>query len=291
MKTKGEIKNKNVEDFLEILDKKIYEAKDQLIDRYEWICEQEFDAAKFMYENDLMKGYNKEEGIRGALKHGTLAIGQLGLAECLQILVGCDHTEEKGMIIAKQIEELFSKRCKEFKEQERLNFGVYYTPAENLCYTAMKKFKEQYGIIENISDREYFTNSIHCPVWKELTPFEKIDIEAQLTGYSNAGCILYTELSGSVKHNIAALEALVNYAMDKDVPYFAINIPNDVCDNCGYTDEIGEVCPKCGGTKIQRLRRVTGYLTGHYITAFNKGKQAEVENRITHTEIELKVNE
>ena len=155
--------------------------------------------------------------------------------------------------------------------------------AENLCYTAMKKFKDKYGIIPNVSDKEYFTNSIHVPVWKEISPFEKIDIESQLTGYSNAGCITYIELDGAVKHNLEALETIVNYAMDKDIPYFAINIPNDTCLDCGYCDEFNDKCPQCNSKNIQQLRRVTGYLTGDYKTAFNKGKQQEVEERFQHT--------
>jgi ribonucleoside-triphosphate reductase len=180
-----------------------------------------------MYENGLMAGYVPEEGIRSALKHGTLAIGQLGLAETLQILVGCDHTEEKGMELAKKIEQMFKDKCAEFKEKDKLNFGVYYTPAENLCYTAMSKFKAKYGEIPNVSDRDYFTNSMHVPVWKEMSPLDKIDIECQLTGYSSAGCITYVELDAGVKNNIDALEQIVNYAMDHDIPYFAVNVPND----------------------------------------------------------------
>ena len=273
------------ESFMFILDKKIHEAKDMLIERFNWICSQSPDSAKFMYENHTMAGYVPEEGIRSALKHGTLAIGQLGLAETLQILIGCDHTTPEGMKLAKRIEQLFKTRCAEFKEQEHLNFGVYYTPAENLCYTAMQKFKAKYGEIPNVSDKEFFTNSIHVPVWRKVNPIEKIDIESQLTGYSSAGCITYVELESSVKHNIDGLEALVNYAMDKDIPYFAINVPNDLCMDCGYTEEIGDTCPICGGKHIQRLRRVTGYLTGDYTTAFNKGKQQEVEMRVKHDEV------
>lgn len=115
--------------------------------------------------------------------------------------------------------QLFKTRCAEFKEQNKLNFGVYLTPAENLCFTAMKKFQKKYGIIKDVSDHEYFTNSIHVPVWKEMTPFEKIDIESQLTGYSSAGCITYVELDSSVKNNIEGLEEIVDYAMDHDIPY------------------------------------------------------------------------
>lgn len=268
--------------FLNLLNRKIHEAREQLIERFEWICSQDAASAKFMYENGLMAGYIPEEGIRSALKHGTLAIGQLGLAETLQILVGCDHTEEKGMELAKKIEQMFKDRCAEFKVKDKLNFGVYYTPAENLCYTAMMKFREKYGRIENVSDKEYFTNSMHVPVWTDVTALEKIDIESELTGYSSAGCITYIELDTGVKNNLEALEQLVNYAMEKDIPYFAINVPNDQCTNCGYIDEIGESCPVCGCEDIRRLRRVTGYLTGDYKTAFNYGKQKEVEDRVKH---------
>ena len=273
----------NVEDFMYLLDEKIHEAKDMLLERFEYICSQSPSSAKFMYENGTMAGYVPEEGIRSALKHGTIVIGQLGLAECLQILIGCDHTTEEGMQLAKRIEQLFKDRCAEFKQQYKLNFGVYYTPAENLCYTAMKKFKEDFGVIPNVSERDYFTNSMHVPVWKEISPFDKIDIESELTGYSSAGCITYVELEGAVLKNLSALEQIVNYAMDKDIPYFAINVPNDTCLECGWTGEIGDACPECGSTHIQRLRRVTGYLTGDYKTAFNIGKQHEVEDRFKHS--------
>ena len=273
----------DIDSFMYILDEKIREAKDMLIERFEYICSQSAASAKFMYENGTMIGYHPEEGIRSALKHGTLVIGQLGLAETLQILIGKDHTTPEGMEVAKRIEQLFKDRCAEFKQKYHLNFGVYYTPAENLCYTAMKKFKENFGEIPNVSDREYFTNSMHVPVWKEISPFDKIDIEAELTGYSSAGCITYVELEGAVLKNIDALEQIVNYAMDKDIPYFALNIPSDTCNDCGWQGEIGETCPECGSSNIGHLRRVTGYLTGDYKTAFNYGKQKEVEDRFKHS--------
>lgn len=139
MQAKEQVDNWNYESekpsyeiaFMKLLDKKIHEAKDMLIERFEWICSQSPASAKFMYENGLMAGYVPEEGIRSALKHGTLAVGQLGLAEALQILIGCDHTTPDGMKLAKRIEQLFKDRCAEFKEEYKLNFGVYYTPKQN----------------------------------------------------------------------------------------------------------------------------------------------------------------
>ena len=268
--------------FMLLLDKKLHEAKDQLIERFEYICSQPMESAKFMYKNNTMAGYVPEEGIRSALKHGTLAVGQLGLAETLEILIGENQTTEKGMELAKQIEQMFKDRCRLFKETYKLNFGVYYTPAENLCYTAMTKFKKVYG---DMFKRDYFTNSIHVPVWEHISPFDKIDIESQLTGYSSAGCITYVELDGGMSNNLDALETLVNYAMDKDIPYFAINIPNDTCNDCGFTGEFNDVCPMCGSHNINHLRRVTGYLTGDYKTAFNWGKQKETEDRFRHSSL------
>ena len=272
----------NVDKFFEILDTKIHEAKEMLVERYKHIISQDPSSAKFMYENGLMLGYDGKT-VESAMKHGTLVIGQLGLAETLQILIGKNHTTPEGMELAKRIEQLFKDRCAQFKQELHLNIGVYYTPAENLCYTAMKKFKDKYGVIKNVSDRDYFTNSMHVPVWEKMSPFDKIDIEAELTGYSNAGCITYIELDSGAKNNLEALETIVNYAMDKDIPYFAINVPNDTCLDCGYCDEFNDHCPECGSHNIQQLRRVTGYLTGDYKSAFNYGKQKEVEDRYKHS--------
>ena len=281
-----------MKEFLLALDKKIHEAKDMLLERFSFIASQSPASARFMYDNNTMVGYVPEEGIISALKHGTLSLGQLGVAEALQILIGCDHTTEEGMKYAKQIEELYKTRCAEFKKEYQLNFGVYYTPAESLCYTAFEKWKAKYGDYPGVTyyidengnrvDKKYFTNSMHVPVYKKMSPFEKIDIESQLTGYSSAGCITYIEVKHDVIHNTEALEEMVDYAMEKDIPYFAINLPNDMCNDCGYTGLIDEKCPKCGKENISRLRRVTGYLTGDYKSAFNEGKQIETEQRVIH---------
>ena len=287
-----------VDYFMDILKDAISDCKDELIERFNWICAQNPASARFMYENNTFYSYGDEfekEGIRGALKHGTLAIGQIGLAETLQILVGCDHTEEKGMELAKKIEQLFKDKCKEYKEHYKLNFGVYYTPAENLCNTSYQKFLKKYGLIENVTaykdengelkPRGYFTNSMHVPVWKEISPFEKIDIESQLTGYSNAGCITYVEIGDNAQNNLTALEQIVDYAMEKDIPYFALNVKFSDCEKCGYSGyiEYDAPCPSCGASHeyISDYARITGYLSTK-VSHFNKGKQQEAKDRFTH---------
>lgn len=287
-----------VDYFMDILKTAIGDCKDELIERFNWICAQNPASARFMYENNTFYSYGddfEKEGIRGALKHGTLAIGQIGLAETLQILVGCDHTEERGMELAKKIEQLFKDKCKEYKEHYKLNFGVYYTPAENLCNTSYQKFLKKYGLIENVTaykdengdlkPRGYFTNSIHVPVWKEITPFEKIDIESQLTGYSSAGCITYVEIGDNAQNNLTALEQIVDYAMAKDIPYFALNVRFSDCEKCGYSGyiEYDAPCPVCGASHeyIDDYARITGYLSVKR-SMWNKGKQAEGKDRYVH---------
>jgi ribonucleoside-triphosphate reductase len=291
----GKVNEEIFNEFMKLLDKKIGEAKDTLIERFNHIASQSPKSGKFMYENGTMSGYKPEEGIISALKHGTLALGQLGLAETLQIIFHFDHTSEKGMKYAKQIEQLFKTRCAEFKQQYKLNIGVYYTPAENLCKTAMANFKRLNPGFEqeyvtylkdkdgNKIDKLYFTNSMHLPVWYNCDCFKKIDLESQLTGYSNAGCITYVELDSTCYNNIDAVEKIVDYAMEHDVPYFAINIPLNRCAKCGepiYDEELKE-CPKCGCDEIIRLGRITGYLSTT-IEHFNAGKKQEFEHRVDH---------
>lgn len=278
--------DRDVNKFFKLLNKKLEEAKDSLIDRFNWICSQPWESAKFMYENHVMAGYIPEEGIRSALQHGTVVIGLIGMAETLELLVGCNQTKPEGMELAKRICQLYKDRCAEYKKKYSLNFGVYYTPAENLCYTSMKKFQAQYGVIPKVSDHEFFTNSIHVPVWEKVDALEKIKIESELTGYSSAGCITYVELDASVRNNTQALEKIVDYALESDIPYLALNLPNDVCMDCGFQQEMPGPCPRCGSTNIQRLRRVTGYLSTDY-SNFNKGKIAEVEARVKHTGVNV----
>ena len=294
----SEYKADLINEFFRILEQKMDETKDGLIERFRWIASQSPKSATFMYENGTMEGYHPEEGIISALKHGTLTIGELGVSETCYLLIGEDQCTEKGMELAQAIEKLYWDKCAEYKSTYSLNFGVYYTPAESLCYTAMKKFRTKYGEIENVTYfinedgereyKEYFTNSTHVPVYKKMSPFEKIDIESKLSGLSSAGCITYIEITHDIVHNIDALEEILDYMMEHDIPYAAFNVPSDQCKDCHYQGyiPIGSPCPNCGAPSdhIDRLRRVTGYLTGNYTTAFNEGKQDEVKDRVTHKE-------
>lgn len=287
-KEKADKKGTNIiDEFFKLLDSKIYEAKDMLLERFNHMASQPASAAKFMYENGMMFGYKKEEGIISALKHGTIVIGQLGLTETLQILIGKNQTTKEGLELGLRIEKLFNERCAQFKKEYKLNFGVYLTPAENLCHTALKKFRAKYGIIPNVSDRDYFTNSIHVPVWENIDLFKKIEIESKLAKYSNAGCITYIELEDNCLNNIDAAEEILDNMMDADLPYAAFNIPIIQCEKCGERiwDETLTECPKCGHNKKEMLGRVTGYLSTT-VEHFNNGKQAEFFDRVKHSNID-----
>ena len=283
-------KQKRIDEFFKLLDKKLIEAKNTLDERFEWQCQQSYKSAKFMYENNTMYGYIPEEGIESALKHGTTVIGQIGLAETLLILIGKTQVDEEGLNLGQSIEKHIKEKCAEFKKKFSRNYGNYLTPAENLCFKSLTKFRNQFGKIKGISDdneKEFFTNSTHVPVWEKIDPFKKMDIESKLDIFSNAGCITYVELDTSAKDNLQALEKLVLQAMHDDLPYFAVNVPSDSCDDCGYQGDIGDKCPVCGSDNIQRLRRVTGYLTGSYDKQFNKGKIDEVHHREKHEGLEI----
>ena len=256
-----------------------------LLERFDIMVNQPPEAAPFMYQNGTMK--DAQECVMSnyeALKHGTLAMGYIGIAEMCQALFGKNHAEDKEVhAFALKVVQRINEYAKEASDRHDLNFSCYATPAEGLCHTAAKALRKQYGIIPNVTDHEFLTNSHHVPVWHEIGIFEKLEVESPFCKYPTGGCITYVELDSTFVKNTKAIEQIIDYAFQKlDIPYLAFNFPIDSCLDCGYQAEFNDACPECGSHNIQQLRRVTGYLTTDY-RHFNKGKQSEVEHRVKHS--------
>lgn len=256
-----------------------------LLERYEIIKRQSPKSAPFMYQNHTMKGSRGcTDTVENAVKHNTLGIGLIGVAEMCVALFGKNHAEdEKVHEFALSVVKRIYDYAKEASDRNDLNFGCYFTPAEGLCRTALQSLRKQYGIIENVTSHEYLTNSVHVPVWQKISIYDKLRIEAPFTKYATSGCITYIELESTFVQNTKAVEDIIDYAFNVlDIPYLAFNFPIDSCLDCGYQGEFNNECPQCGSKNIQQLRRVTGYLTTDYRN-FNAGKQAEVEERVKHS--------
>ena len=257
-----------------------------LLERFDIMVNQPPEAAPFMYQNGTMKDAQKcEMSNYEALKHGTLAMGYIGIAEMCQALFGKNHAEDKEVhAFALKVVKRINDYAKEASERNDLNFSCYATPAEGLCHTALKALRKQYGVIPGVTDHEFLTNSHHVPVWHKIGIFEKLAIEAPFCKYPTGGCITYVELDSTFVKNTKAIEQIIDYAFKElDIPYLAFNFPIDSCLDCGFQSEFNDYCPECGSANIQQLRRVTGYLTTDYRN-FNKGKQSEVEHRIKHSQ-------
>ena len=257
-------------------------VEDALLERFKHMCNQDLKSAPFMYQNGTIKG--EGDNIYDYLKHNTLAIGYIGIAEMCTALFGENHVHNSevhkfALNIVKRINEF----AKEASERNNLNFSCYATPAESLCYTAMNNLKNKYGIIKGVTEKDYLTNSHHVPVWEKVSIFEKLEIEAPFCKYPTGGCITYIELDANIMNNYKAIESIIDYAFEKlDIPYLAFNFPIDTCNNCGYQGAFNDECPKCHSKNFTSLRRVTGYLTVDYRN-FNKGKQSEVKERVKHS--------
>lgn len=256
-----------------------------LLERFEIMVKQSPKAAPYMYQNNTIQDAREcEETVFNALKHNTLAIGYIGVAEMCQALFGVNHVHDEAvhefaLSVVKRINEF----AVEASERNNLNFSCYATPAEGLCRTALAALRKQYGIIENVTSHDFLTNSHHVPVWEEVSIYDKLKVEAPFCRYPTGGCITYVELSSTFVKNTKAVEDIIDYAFKVlDIPYLAFNFPIDSCLECGYQGEFNDQCPQCGSTNIQQLRRVTGYLTTDWHN-FNDGKQAEVKERVKHS--------
>ena len=279
----GKRENADIQGFFNKLERILKLAEKSLLDRYQYISSQSPRSAPFMYINGTIQDANKcVENVNESMKHTTQAIGVVGLAETLQALIGENQTTEKGRTLGEQIIKRIFDFTKEAAERNNLNFSCYFTPSESLSYTAMQRLQKEFGKIPNITENEFLTNSIHVPVWEKVDIFNKIDIESNFTKYGTGGCITYVEFDSKIKNNLQALEKVIDYAMNKGIPYMAINFPIDTCLDCGLNEDIGNICPRCKSNNIEHLARVTGYLSTD-VSHFNRGKQEEVKKRFKHS--------
>lgn len=282
----GQRKEPDLEGFWNAFEDLLKLCEKGLLERFAIMIEQGAEAAPFMYQNGTALDADKcSDSVYNTLRHETLAMGYIGIAEMCQALFGKNHAEDKDVhAFALKVVKRINEYAKEASERNNLNFSCYATPAEGLCHTSVKALRKQYGIIPNVTDRDYLTNSHHVPVWQKVGIFEKLEIEAPFCQYPTGGCITYIELDSTFIQNTVAIEQIIDYAFKKlDIPYLAFNFPIDSCLDCGYQGEFNERCPECGSANIQQLRRVTGYLTTDYRN-FNAGKRAETEARVKHSQ-------
>ncbi|MEC0202401.1 anaerobic ribonucleoside triphosphate reductase [Paenibacillus lautus] len=276
--------------FYEQLDQYMSIAVEGLIHRYELQADQPAKASDFMMREGVWEGGEAlapEDKVRELIKHGTLALGFIGLAECLKALTGLHHGEdENSRVLGIEIIRHMRQFCDAASERYNLNITLFATPAEGLSGKFTKLDRQTFGVIEGVTDREYYTNSFHIPVYYPMAAYRKIRSEAPFHELCNAGAISYVELDGNARQNTAAFRDIVQFALQQNIGYFSVNHPVDRCPACNYEGIIGSACPGCGALEadgnFQRLRRVTGYLTGNYTERFNSAKQAEVRDRVKH---------
>ena len=287
IKSKGDM-NK----FYELLDKYMELCIDQLMARYKIQAQKTVKNFPFLMGQGVWIDSDKlreNDTVGEVLKHGTMSVGFIGLAETLVALTGKHHGEdENSRKLGLEIITRMRKRLDEECEKTGLNFSLLATPAEGLSGRFVKMDAKKYGIIKGVTDREYYTNSFHVPVYYHISAFDKIKIEAPYHALTNAGHISYVELDGDPLQNLSAFEKVVRCMKESGIGYGSINHPVDRDPVCGYTGIIGDTCPKCGRTEaehmrnFERIRRITGYLVGT-VDRFNNAKQAEVRDRVKHS--------
>ncbi len=282
--------NKNINFFFEELDKKIDLVIGQLMERFEIQARKKVKNFPFLMGQGIWMDSDKlgwDDEIREVLKHGTLTMGFIGLAECLKALTGKHHGEsEESQNLGLEIIGYMRKRMDEAGKKYGMNFTLIATPAEGTSGKFVKLDRKMFGEIEGVTDREYYTNSFHVPVYYETTAFEKIRLEAPYHELTNAGHITYVELDGDPTQNLDAFEKVIRYMKEANVGFGSINHPVDRDPVCGYTGIIGDTCPSCGrvegDTRFERIRRITGYLVGT-VERFNDAKRAEERDRVKHS--------
>lgn len=281
----------NVGLFFEKLESMMDLAIDQLMHRFRIQCQKRVRNYPFLMGQGIWIDSDKlapDDTVEEVLKHGTLSVGFIGLAECLKALIGFHHGEsEEARELGIEIITAMRNRIDEEAKRTGLNFSLLATPAEGLSGRFVRMDAQKFGIIEGVTDRDYYTNSFHVPVYYPISAFEKIKIEAPYHELTNAGHISYIELDGDPLENLSAFEKIVRCMKESGIGYGAINHPVDRDPCCGYTGIIGEACPCCGrkehdnNVAFDRIRRITGYLVGT-LDRFNNGKRAEEQERVKH---------
>ncbi len=281
----------NVGAFFDMLDDMMDLTIDQLMHRFRIQAQKKVRNYPFLMGQGIWLDSDKlgpDDTVEEVLKHGTLSVGFIGLAETLKALIGAHHGEsEEARELGLEIVTSMRKRLDEESKRTGLNFSLLATPAEGLSGRFVRMDAKKYGIIEGVTDRDYYTNSFHVPVYYPISAFEKIKIEAPYHELTNAGHISYIELDGDPLENLSAFEKIVRCMKESGIGYGAINHPVDRDPVCGYTGIIGDCCPSCGrhedsdNVAFDRIRRITGYLVGT-IDRFNNAKRAEVEDRVKH---------
>lgn len=292
--------NKNIDWFFNELDHKIDLVIEQLLERFEIQAKKKVHNYPFLMgegvwiDSDKLN-YNDE--VREVLKHGTLSVGFIGLAEALKALIGVHHGEsEVAQNLGIDIISHMRRRMNDMSAKTHLNFTLLATPAEGLSGRFVRMDKARFGVIEGVTDREYYTNSFHIPVYYPISAYKKIQLEAPYHALTNAGHITYIELDGDPGKNLDAFEKVIRYMKSQGIGYGSINHPIDRDPVCGYNGIIGDTCPKCGRKEtdgevgFQRIRRITGYLVGT-LDRFNNAKRAEVRDRVKHSVVtDVKLN-
>ena len=277
--------------FFEMLEDRMNLVIDQLLYRFKIQSNKRVKNYPFLMGQGIWidsDKLNPDDTIGEVLKHGTLSVGFIGLAECLKALIGVHHGESKeAQELGMRIISRMRARMDEESKKTGLNFSLLATPAEGLSGRFVRIDRKKFGKIEGVTDRDYYTNSFHIPVYYPINAFKKIKLEAPYHALTNAGHISYVELDGDPLQNLEAFEQVIRCMKESGIGYGSINHPVDRDPCCGYTGIIGDVCPHCGrsdhgdNTRFERIRRITGYLVGT-IDRFNNGKRAEEKDRVKH---------
>ena len=284
-------KKADMDGFFKELGETMDMVRDQLLERFEIQCKKKVYNAPFLLGQGIWidsKNLKNKDNIKKVLKHGTLTEGFIGLAECLKALTGKHHGESKAsQELGLKIIKFMRDRTDEYAKEYKLNFSLIATPAEGLSGRFTNIDKAIYGIIPGVTDRAYYTNSFHVPVYYNTSIANKIKLEAPYHDLTNGGHISYIELDGDLTENTDAFIKVVRIMKEAGIGYGAINHPVDRDPVCGFTGVINDVCPGCNrrendGVPFERIRRITGYLVGT-VDRFNNGKRAEERDRVKHT--------